>query len=121
MPNDLVTIGDLRNKMSETEFQAWVISVAKQSGWKHFHTYNSRRSVGGFPDLFLVNVKRDISLFVELKTATGKVRIEQRHWLTELRAVGQIACVWRPAQIDEIAEFLTEYKHSGALPPGLED
>ena len=47
-----------------------VVDLARTLGWRVYHTYDSRRSQPGFPDLVLV---RERILFLELKSETGKL------------------------------------------------
>jgi hypothetical protein len=47
----------------------------------------------GWPDLVLV---RDRVLYVELKTAKGKLSVEQRVWRAALEGCGEEFHVWRP-------------------------
>lgn len=77
----------------ESVFQARVLEVARLRGWRHYHTYNSRRSPHGFPDLVLA---RDRMLFRELKTNRGKLGKAQREWLDAIREAGCDGGVWRP-------------------------
>lgn len=89
----------------EKEFQSQVMKLANALGWLQYHTYNSRRSVAGFPDLVLVKAPRVI--FAELKTDKGKVSDAQKLWLMELgECSGVETYLWRPAALDEIAEIL---------------
>ena len=76
--------------MKERELQQAVQEAAALFGWLYYHTYDSRRSNPGFPDLVLA--RNGTILFVELKSQTGKVSPEQQTWLD---AVGGI--VWRPS------------------------
>lgn len=88
----------------ERQFQDWVIARARELGWrKIYHTYDSRRSVPGFPDLVLVNVTAGRIMFRELKTMTGRVSPEQREWINDLLAVGMDVGIWRP---DDVANGL---------------
>jgi hypothetical protein len=82
-------------QMTERQLQAAVIQLAELLGWMTYHTHDSRRSNPGYPDLTLV--KDDRLLFVELKSATGRLTTEQTEWL---RALGYCASVatWRPEQ-----------------------
>jgi hypothetical protein len=82
---------------AETEalFQAAVIELAQRCGWLAYHIPDSRRATSpGFPDLVLVRGSR--LLFIELKTARGRVRPEQMVWLSALCAAGVRAFVARP-------------------------
>ncbi len=82
--------------MTERELQDAVVELARYSGWMVYHTYDSRRSEPGFPDLVLA--KRRRLLFIELKSERGKVRPEQDAWLKTLTEAGATAFVWRPQQ-----------------------
>ena len=89
--------------MTEREFQRIVVDLAKLFRWRYYHTYDSRRSNPGFPDLVLV---RERILYRELKTDKGKLTFEQRQWLEYLTGAGADAKVWRPADLDDIAREL---------------
>lgn len=86
--------------------QAWmrqVIDAARLLGWHVYHTFDSRHSTPGFPDLVLV---RDRVIFAELKVATGKVSHHQRRWLELLRRAGQETYVWRPSDYPAVEQVL---------------
>lgn len=80
-------------KMLEKELQAQVVEMARVYGFRYYHTHDSRRSPGGFPDLVLV--KEDRLIFAELKTMKGPFRPGQREWLKALEPVAEVY-VWRP-------------------------
>lgn len=87
--------------MSERQLLEAVRNYAQLLGWLCYHTYDSRRSEPGFPDLVLVRGGRLI--FAELK-AEGKYPSRgQKKWLAELGDVarysmGNVAVeVWRPS------------------------
>jgi hypothetical protein len=87
--------------MTEAAFQKLVLDAARLFGWLWYHTRDSRGSAAGYPDLTLVRVapgKPPRVLFVELKSATGRLRAEQIVWATTLGAVGGAVehHVWRP-------------------------
>jgi hypothetical protein len=90
---------------TEAEFQAKVVELAKATGWQVYHTYDSRRSNAGWPDLALV---RGVSmLFLELKSEEGKVTTDQQRWIISLKRVKFVtAAIARPHNWDEIAEML---------------
>ena len=90
--------------MTEKEFQDKVVKYAQYLGILCYHTYDSRRSQRGFPDLVLVGKHKVV--YVELKSARGKVSNEQREWLTRLTSAGQAAYVWRPDDWPSIEVFL---------------
>lgn len=89
--------------MTEAQFQSTVIEMAKALGWRTYHTHDSRRSAPGFPDLVLV---RDRIVYLELKTATGKVSHDQADWIAALTAAGGTALVVRPQDINAIEHAL---------------
>ncbi len=96
--------------MNEREFQAQVVELATWMGWRVYHTYDSRRSHAGFPDLVLVRAPRVI--FAELKSEKGIVSPDQRNWLGVLQACpGVEAYLWRPADINTIEGVLREERH----------
>jgi len=88
----------------EKDWQRQVVQLAKQLGWTHvFHTFDSRRSTHGFPDLVLI---RDRVLYLELKREKTKLTDEQRDWLRALRAAGAQAYVARPRHLEALAAVL---------------
>lgn len=89
--------------ISEREFQAQVIQLARLLGWWAYHTHDSRRSNAGFPDLVLV---RNRVIYAELKTDRGAVRREQAEVMAALRKAGAEVYLWRPAMWDEIVATL---------------
>ena len=86
--------------MTEKQFQAQVVELATLYGYRVYHTFNSRRSAPGFPDLVLA--RSGAVLFVELKTTTGKVSKAQAEWLD---ATGG-EC-WRPTDWPHIEATLS--------------
>lgn len=86
--------------MSERDLQDAVIKLAKLLGFLSYHTYDSRKSTKGFPDLVLVHKWSGALLFIELKSATGRVTDEQDEWLRAL-AVRGVAFVWRPEHLTD--------------------
>ena len=104
-----VTYGSGKKKtpspaITEKEFQAAVIALAKRCGWVHYHTHDSRRSVAGFPDLILL---RERLVVVELKrSAKEKPTPAQEQWLASFRAAGVDARLWTPELWSEIEETL---------------
>ena len=89
---------------SEKDFQKAVMHTARQLGWLVHHTWDSRTSNRGFPDLVMVRNGR--LLFAELKSAKGKVRPPQEDWLRELRIAHEEVYLWRPQDWDEIIGIL---------------
>ena len=92
--------------VSEAVFQGAVLRLAKQSGWMAYHTWSSKKSPEGFPDLVLAKAGQPLYV-CELKTDTGIVSQAQQAWLEALAGcTGVVGEVWRPAQLSEIVERL---------------
>ena len=89
---------------NEKAFTASVKKAAKQFGWLPYHTFNSKRSDPGFPDLVLVRGSELI--FAELKMPKGRISEHQRNWAAKLTEAGQRIYLWRPADWDNILEVL---------------
>lgn len=94
---------------SEKEFQAVVIDIAKRQGWKVYHTYDSRKSAPGFPDLTMV--RRGMVIFAELKVGKNKLEPEQEDWKALLIEAAErnpmlLYFVWRPSDMEMIGRIL---------------
>ena len=91
----------------EKDFQQTVVDYAHLCGWKTYHTYDSRRSDAGFPDLTMVRGTRLI--FVELKSHKGKTNTAQDEWLDALDHVPHVSVyLWRPVDWPEIERILAK-------------
>lgn len=78
---------------TEKEWQRQVVDVAILRGWKVYHTFDSRHSEAGFPDLVLL--RGDRQLVVELKVGDKNPTAEQIEWLNAFEKAGVDAQVWR--------------------------
>lgn len=82
----------------EGEYQAQIMELAELCGWKIYHTFDSRRSHKGWPDLTLVRGTE--LLFLEVKgnskSRKGTVTREQGEWIAALKAVNRVGAwaVW---------------------------
>lgn len=103
--------------MTENQLQAVIIANAKRSGWLVYHTFDSRRSQAGYPDLHLVHPVLKISLLRELKTQKGTLRPEQKTWITALEAAGLNIAIWRP--VDWFNGSITAELAPGTERPGF--
>ena len=97
--------------VNEKLFQEQVIRLAQMNGWLHFHPAPHQvrpgvfRSDGkGFPDLVLAHRERGV-IMAELKTADGKLSLNQVKWANHISPWVE-HYVWRPAQLEMIAERL---------------
>jgi hypothetical protein len=88
----------------EAALQNQVLALARLYNWRAYHTFDSRKSPPGFPDLVLVRGKRLI--FAELKTQRGRLTLDQSAWLEDLRATCAEVYVWRPADLPIVAAVL---------------
>lgn len=93
----------LDTDVTEQQWQRTVMEAAAALGWLCHHTYDSRRSEPGLPDLFLV---RERVIWAELKTQRGRLSREQADWIAALRAAGQEVYVWRPSDWGEVEAVL---------------
>ena len=92
--------------MTERQFQASVLDLARITGWLAYHTHNSRHSEKGFPDLCLV--RDNVCIMAELKTDAGPVTPAQAAWITALDVVPGIdAVIWRPRHWATVEAILT--------------
>jgi hypothetical protein len=90
--------------MTERELTAQVVELATLLGWSRYHTWRSKHSAAGFPDETLW---RDRVVFLELKTAKGKLSLDQRRVIAGLVKASAECYVIRPADIDLLAHVLT--------------
>lgn len=88
-----------REDITEAAFQDVVVQLAKVCGWATYHTFDSRRSDAGFPDLVLV---RERLLFRELKARRGRMTEEQQEWGRLLLHAGANWAVWRPEDFESL-------------------
>jgi VRR-NUC domain len=80
--------------MSERELENSIRAILTDLSLRWYHTFDSRRSPSGYPDLTIVG-RRGV-MWRELKTQRGRVTPEQQVWLDTLAAAGSDAAVWRP-------------------------
>lgn len=81
---------------TEAHFQRAVLRLAKLYGWWSYHTFDSRLSTHGWPDLALCRSPRLI--LAELKSERGRVSDAQRAWLDALGSCSGVEVyLWRPS------------------------
>ena len=104
--------------LSEAEWQAWIVDLARWLGWRCFHPRPAQISgrwathhtgEPGFPDLTLVHPRRGF-IMVECKTQRGRLTPGQKLWHVELDAAGVEVYVWRPSDYAEVEQRLKEVR-----------
>lgn len=90
----------LLNAITEREFQTMLVQYARLCGWLTYHTFDSRRSDPGFPDLVMVRLgdrgahrptqRDDRIIIAELKRERGRVSVAQTLWLEALTHTGKV-------------------------------
>lgn len=93
--------------MSEGDLLTAVLDLCGLLGLRVAHFRPARTEHGwrtavqgdgkGFPDLVITGPGG--VLYVELKSATGRMSAEQQAWMDALTAAGQPVAVWRPADL----------------------
>lgn len=98
----------MRQQWSESKFQSELLTHFQAHGWLTYHTYDSRKSAAGFPDIVAVHPGRRLALFVELKRQhRSPVRPEQQVWLDALDQVAIVRVdLWRPSDWDRAMELI---------------
>ncbi len=92
--------------MREKDFQQQVINLARYLGWEFmYHTFDSRHSPAGFPDLILLKEGRLV--VIELKRdAKGQPTPEQYFWLCAFKQITEDVYFWCPDDWDNIIEII---------------
>lgn len=102
-----------RIPVTEKEFSQQVEDLLNLFGWRWCHFRPARTEHGwrtalsgyqGFLDYIVA--RGDKLIFAELKSEKRKLTPQQQEWLDTLKACGQEVYVWRPADIETIAEIL---------------
>jgi hypothetical protein len=79
--------------MTEADLQRLVIELCDRLGLHHYHTFDSRRSEPGWPDLVIIG---DAIIYRELKSRAGVLTPAQRRWGSRIERAGGDWAVWRP-------------------------
>lgn len=105
MTTPAITPAAYRDTTDEAALQETLTKTADALGFLWHHEVDSSRSNPGLPDLRIVG--HGLDLTCEMKTATGKLRPQQREWLRELqRATVHETRLVRPGDLDGIIELL---------------
>lgn len=96
--------------MLEKDWQRQVRELAQTLGYRRaYHTFDSRKSDTGFPDLVLVSPQRRRVVFLELKREKGRLSERQAEWVRALHTAGAEIYVARPRHFDILARVLGAY------------
>jgi len=110
--------------IKEKELLRYVEELATVYGWDLYHQVDtgaclhchrpsfSKRIGPGFPDLVLAHPKGRL-IFAELKSQRGAIREAQAHWLEILDQQGREVYLWRPSDMDDIAQILQPVYEKG--------
>lgn len=98
----------------EKDVQATIVELARMCGWFVYHTFDSRRSEPGFPDLVLV---RERVVYAEIKRLGEQPRESQLDWLNALACAGAEVYVWTIADLEEVKGVLTKRRPAASSPP----
>lgn len=92
--------------MREKDLLQAILDAALLLKWRCYHTFDSRRSEPGFPDL--ICLKDDRCIVYETKTSTGRVTAAQYEWLDAFNLAGIPAKIVRPENLDDVLDELRE-------------
>ena len=97
-------------KLSERDFQAQLMQVVEMFGGLVYHTYDSRRSARGYPDLTIVlkNGPARRVIWAELKA--GKKQPTDSQWIWLRGLPDHQAYLWRPDDWDDAVRII-QYGH----------
>lgn len=85
--------------MTERELFESVRAHLDAFGWLWYHTYDSRRSGAGFPDIFAI--RKGKALAIELKSQRGQLTDEQWRWFIAFDVAGIDCHLWRPSHLSD--------------------
>jgi hypothetical protein len=91
------------NLLRENDLQLFVRDLCKRLGFKHYHTFDSRRSDEGFPDSVISGKGRLI--VAELKVNGEVPTDEQVAWLDDFASHAETH-LWTEVDLDEIMNIL---------------
>lgn len=101
-------------RITEVQFQSHVLQYARMRGWLRMHSRTALNQSGswstpisgdkGFPDLVLA--RDGVVIFIELKSARGRLGPGQAEWIEALGGEDGNAFIFRPADWDRIEALL---------------
>ena len=106
---ELASERSLASSITEKAWQATVRRIAEVNGWHEASwTWNSRHSAPGWVDLFLLRSPRAVAIECKTDSPRSKVTLEQEATLSQLKACGIEAYVFRPSQVEELDRVLLD-------------
>jgi len=99
--------------VTEKDFSKQVEDLLNLFGWRWCHFRPARTKKGwrtalsGYPGFLDYIAARDRLIIFELKSENGKIIKDQQEWLDALAACGQEVYLWKPGDIERIAEILS--------------
>ncbi len=106
---------------TEEEYTQTIIEYARLNHWLVYHTWNSRLSEPGFPDLVMI---REFAVIAEIKSENGrlsKARWNKKHtrllpgqddWQAALISCsGVVYKLWRPSDWEDVVATLGQGRH----------
>lgn len=100
-------------RVRERDLQNAIVEFARLRGWLVHHARPARTQRGyrtpiqgdpGFPDLVLARAGELV--FIELKSARGRLSHDQKRWFSTLERAGARIYLARPQNLDEILKIL---------------
>jgi len=108
---------DIQDLISEKELNTFIHAMADIYSWEAYHQIDmgpcrvcrapnySKRIGPGFPDWVLAHENGRL-IFAEAKSEKGVVSEDQKKWLAVLDKGADEVYIWRPKDMDTIAEIL---------------
>jgi len=100
-------VSDLDRLLPEKAYQQRLLDHLRACGWIAYHTFDSRRSAAGFPDVVASHPTWHRVVWIEVKRVTGRVTEAQEAWLVALADAGQEVRVVRPQDWDSFVAWVT--------------
>ena len=95
----------LDRSISERDFQAQIVELARALGWRVYHTRDSQGSAPGFPDLIMI--RGATLLAMEVKSAKGKEAPAQQEWIAAFKQVRYVVADFiYPKHWDQVEDTL---------------
>ena len=97
-------LADALPPMTERAWLAQALRLAEVLGWRTYHTWSSKHSAAGLPDVLAI--RRPRVVWLELKSQRGRATPEQLAWIVAREACGQEVYIVRPLDAERLARIL---------------